>query len=117
MELVLSGANCLDSAPWRDGGELDGIFDIRIKDGKIVEIGKGLKEPKGGRKLDVSGHVLTAGLVDLHVHFREPGHEYKEDIKSGSKSAAAGGFTTVCAMPNTKPVSYTHLTLPTICSV
>ena len=105
MEIVLSGARCLDSAPWRDAGELDGAFDIRIKDGRIAEIGKGLKEPSGGRKIDVSGHLLTAGLVDLHVHFREPGHEYKEDIESGSKSAAAGGFTTVCAMPNTKPVN------------
>src|SRR5690606_3111859 len=65
----------------------------------------GLAAPAHARVIDVADLLVCAGLVDLHVHFREPGHEYKEDIASGSASAVAGGFTTVCCMPNTKPVN------------
>lgn len=84
---------------------LDGAADVLIRGGRIAEIGSGLAAPPGGRAIDVSGLLIVPGLVDLHVHFREPGHEYKEDVESGSRTAAAGGFTTVCCMPNTNPVN------------
>jgi len=76
-----------------------------IVNGLVSDIGKGLSAPAGGRVIDVADRLVLPGLVDLHVHLREPGQEYKEDIESGSRTAAAGGFTTVCCMPNTKPVN------------
>ncbi|MDL1969093.1 MAG: amidohydrolase family protein, partial [Deltaproteobacteria bacterium] len=92
-----------------DPGNIDGIMDILIKDGKISEI----KEQKPGvrdqgseiRIIDASGKIVTPGLIDMHVHLREPGHEYKETIESGCLSAANGGFTAICPMPNTNPVN------------
>ncbi len=76
--------------------------DLRIRDGLIAEIGPGLE---GDETIDCSGAWVGPGLVDLHVHFREPGQEWKEDIESGSRAAAAGGFTAVFAMPNTDPAT------------
>ena len=84
---------------------LDAAADVRIAGGRVAEIGRGLAPPSGGRVVDVGDRLVVPGLVDLHVHFREPGQEYKEDIATGSRSAAVGGFTTVCAMPNTTPVN------------
>ncbi len=78
---------------------------VLIKDGQIVRIAPDLRAPSGVRTLDVSGRIVCPGLVDLHVHFREPGQEYKEDIASGGRAAVAGGFTTVCCMPNTVPTN------------
>ena len=83
--------------------KFDAVADVLIEDGKIKEIGKNLSAD-GAEVYDATGKVVTPGLVDLHVHFREPGQEAKEDFLSGSQAAAAGGFTTVCTMPNTKPV-------------
>ncbi len=89
--------------------KVDGFFDILIKNGKIEAI-----EPQGklsGSKLegipeiDAKGCIVAPGFCDMHVHFREPGHEYKETIETGSASAAAGGFSTVAVMPNTSPVN------------
>ncbi len=98
MDLVLSGGRVIDTS-----GELfDRAADVRIVDGRIAEIGTGLV---GARTIDVRGLVVTAGLVDLHVHLREPGQEYKEDLQTGTRAAVAGGFTTVCCMPNTSPVN------------
>ncbi len=77
--------------------------DILIRDGVIVEIGKDLTLPKGVER-DLGGKYVVPGLVDMHVHLREPGFEQKEDIASGTRAAAHGGFTAVCAMPNTNPV-------------
>ena len=79
--------------------------DILIKDGKIVEISEDIPVTKDMFVCDASGLVVAPGLVDMHVHFREPGFEYKEDIYTGAAAAAAGGFTTVCCMPNTSPVA------------
>ncbi len=81
-----------------------GALDVRISNGIITDIGRGL-DPGKAQVIDCSDHVVSPGFVDLHVHFREPGHEYKEDIESGCRSAASGGFTTVCCMPNTKPIN------------
>ena len=81
----------------------DGVVesDILVKDGLIVEIGTGLQT--SGESIDCAGNLVGPGLVDIHVHFREPGQEWKEDIGSGSAAAAAGGFTAVVTMPNTDP--------------
>src|SRR5687768_11402655 len=75
--------------------------DLLIKDGKIAAIGSDLG--RAARVIDARNCLVTTGLIDIHVHFREPGDEEEEDIASGSKAAVAGGFTTVCCMPNTKP--------------
>ena len=80
----------------------DRAADVRIADGRIVEVGRGLA---GHRVIDVRDLWIAPGLIDLHVHLREPGQEYKEDIQTGTRAAAAGGFTTICCMPNTRPVN------------
>ncbi len=77
------------------------FIDIAVEAGIITEVGHDLS---GDKIIDLKGKLITAGLVDVHVHFREPGFTHKETILSGSKAAARGGFTTVCAMPNTNPV-------------
>lgn len=76
--------------------------DIWLRGGKIAEVGRDLVRP--GQSIDLTGKLILPGLVDLHVHLREPGQQGKEDIVSGTAAAARGGFTTVCAMPNTSPV-------------
>lgn len=102
MDLVLRGGRVIDPTAERP---LDAAVDVRIADGRIAEVGRGLAAGAGARSVDVAGKLVVPGLVDLHVHFREPGQEYKEDIATGSRSAAAGGYTTVCCMPNTVPVN------------
>ncbi len=77
--------------------------DILLENGKIEKIGKNLKAD-GAEVIDAAGLTVFPGLIDMHVHLREPGFEYKEDIASGSAAAVAGGFTQVCCMPNTDPV-------------
>src|SRR5262249_33887688 len=83
---------------------LDRVADLKIRDGKIEAIGKDLPA-EGAETVDGSGKLLTPGFVDLHTHLREPGFEHKETVESGTRSAAAGGFTTVCCMANTNPVN------------
>lgn len=78
--------------------------DVWIKAGKIHAIGEAFDEKDFETVFDAKGQLITPGLVDVHVHFREPGFTYKETIETGSKAAARGGFTTVCAMPNLNPV-------------
>lgn len=82
--------------------QTDGIYDLLVNDGKIIAIGKDLKEDQA-EVIDASGCVVAPGLVDIHVHFREPGQTHKEDIHTGALAAAAGGFTTVVMMANTNP--------------
>jgi dihydroorotase len=104
--LVLRGGRVLD--PSRG---FDGTADVVIEGGRILRIGPGAAagiEGERVRIVDVTGRWVVPGFVDMHVHFREPGYEYKEDIASGLRAAAAGGFTSVCAMPNTKPINDTR---------
>lgn len=79
------------------------ITDIMIEDDKVIKISKDIKE-EADKIIDAKGCIVTPGLIDVHVHLREPGFEHKETILTGSKSAAKGGFTTICVMPNTSPV-------------
>lgn len=79
--------------------------DILIDNGKILKVGKIVESKKGIEVIDVNGKIVTPGFVDLHVHLREPGYEYKETIETGTRAAAAGGFTSVCCMSNTNPVN------------
>ncbi|MDE3084719.1 MAG: amidohydrolase family protein, partial [Verrucomicrobiota bacterium] len=82
----------------------DGHGDLFVRDGMLVD-SLSATEKKRARKIDAGGLIACPGLVDIHVHFREPGQTHKETIASGSRAAAAGGFTTVVCMPNTSPVA------------
>ncbi len=96
--LGIRGARVLDPVSGRDEE-----LNLLIEDGKIVSVDTVLDEREGIEILDAVGLVLAPGLVDIHVHFRDPGFTYKEDIESGARAAARGGFTTVVCMANTKP--------------
>jgi dihydroorotase len=95
---VISGGRVIDPATGRDE-----VADVLVAEGKVTEIGK--VDAGDAQTLDATGCVVAPGLVDLHTHLREPGREDEETIASGSAAAAAGGFTAVCAMPNTDPVA------------
>ena len=97
--LRIVGARLLDRSSGLEGVQLD----VRIADGRIAEIGEGL-DADGLETVDAHGLTMTPGLVDPHVHLRTPGDEDEEDIASGTRAAAAGGFVTILAMPNTMPV-------------
>jgi dihydroorotase len=88
-----------------DPGRFVGVGDVLIEQGKIAAVGPNLPAPPGCTTIQAGGRLVLPGFVDLHVHFREPGFEYKETIQSGSAAAVAGGFTTVCCMPNTNPIN------------
>jgi dihydroorotase len=86
-------------------GRFTGVADVLIENGTISAVGPKLVAPAGATVIRAAGQLVLPGFVDLHVHFREPGFEYKETIQSGTAAAVAGGFTSVCAMPNTNPVN------------
>ncbi|MEW6246100.1 MAG: dihydroorotase [Nitrospirota bacterium] len=88
-----------------DPGRVNGVADILIEEGKIAAVGRHLSAPRSATVLDATGRLVLPGFVDLHVHLREPGFEYKETIETGTAAAVAGGFTSVCCMPNTDPVN------------
>ena len=98
MKLLIKNGHIIDA---KTG--IDGVFDLIAEDGKIVEI-SGDIDAEGCEIVDAEGKYVLPGLVDAHCHLRDPGFEYKEDIESGTRSAAKGGFTSVACMPNTNPV-------------
>jgi dihydroorotase len=98
--LLLRGGRVVDPA-----NDVDALLDVRVEDGRIAKVGASLPTSAGDDVVDVHGKLVLPGLVDLHVHLREPGEEYKEDIQSGTRAAVAGGFTSVCCMANTQPVN------------
>lgn len=102
MAFLLRGAHVVDPQVG-----LDDVADVLIDGDKIAEVGQGLEPPADAEVIDASGKYLVPGLVDMHVHFRDPGFEYKETIDTGSRAAAHGGFTDVATMPNTDPVTDT----------
>ncbi len=99
MTILIQGGHVIDP------GRFNGVADVLIEGGKISAVGPTLTAPTGATVIRAGGQLVLPGFVDLHVHFREPGFEYKETIQSGTAAAVAGGFTTVCAMPNTNPVN------------
>jgi len=96
--LLITGGRVIDPA-----SGVDGAADVAVVDGKIAAIGPELDRSPADRIIDAEGCLVTPGLIDPHVHFREPGQELKETVATGSDAAVAGGFTTVCCMPNTNP--------------
>lgn len=100
MGILIRGGRIIDAAT-----NTDKVGDVYLDDGVIKEIGEKLeKKDKGDRVIDAKGCLVMPGLIDMHVHLRDPGQTYKEDIESGGRAAARGGVTTVVAMPNTTPI-------------
>ena len=102
MAFLLRGAHVVDP---QEG--IDDVLDVLIDGEKIACVGKDLEAPADAEVIDAAGKYLVPGLVDMHVHFRDPGFEYKETIATGSAAAVHGGFTDVATMPNTDPVTDT----------
>jgi len=105
MNWLIKGARIVDPSQ-----HIDGQMDILIEEGKIIKLGQNLSpsRKKGLNSMELTGLVITPGLVDMHTHLREPGFEYKETIQTGSEAACAGGFTSIACMPNTNPVNDTR---------
>ena len=100
MTVIVKGGRVVDPATGRDGA-----FDVLVEDGRIARVGRDLPV-NGAQIIEVPGDWIVApGLIDIHVHLREPGQEHKETIATGSASAVAGGFTAVACMPNTEPIN------------
>ena len=99
MAFLLKGAHIVDPQVG-----LDGVADVLVEGDKIAQVGENIEAP-GAEVVDLSGQYLVPGLVDMHVHLRDPGYEYKGDIETETRAAAKGGFTGVCSMPNTNPAT------------
>ena len=95
--LLITGGHVIDPTNKRDGR-----FDLLIERGKIAQVAPAISA-NGAKRLDATGQLVIPGLVDLHTHLRQPGREDKETIETGMHAAIRGGFTTICAMPNTEP--------------
>ena len=100
MSLLIRNGRVIDPA-----GSVDSVQDVLLKGDRIERVGKTLAVPADTKVLDATGKIVCPGFIDLHVHLREPGQEYKETVATGTRAAAAGGFTAVCAMANTHPVN------------
>ena len=100
MGLLIKGGWVIDPSQG-----IDETFDILVEAGIIKELGKNIKVDRGCETIEAAGLLVTPGLIDMHVHLRDPGLTYKEDIVTGTRAAVAGGFTSVACMPNTKPVN------------
>jgi dihydroorotase len=100
MSLLIQNGRVVDPV-----NSVDAVQDVLIDGDRIQRIGRGLTPPPDATVLDATGKVVCPGFIDMHVHLREPGLEYKETVASGTRAAAAGGFTAVCCMANTQPVN------------
>ena len=100
MSLLIRNGRVIDPA-----ASVDAVQDVLLKGDRIERVGKGLAVEADTKVLDATGKIVCPGFIDLHVHLREPGQEYKETVATGTRAAAAGGFTAVCAMANTHPVN------------
>ncbi len=98
VPLLIRGGRVIDPAQG-----IDGVLDVLLEAGRVSAVGNKLPAPEGARVIEASGRIVCPGFVDVHCHLREPGFEYKETIATGTRAAARGGFTTLCAMPNTNP--------------
>jgi dihydroorotase len=97
-DILLRGGRVIDPAR-----SFDAAADVLLQDGKVARVEAGIQAPPGARIVECKGRWVVPGLIDMHTHLREPGQEYKETIETGTAAAAAGGYTAVCAMPNTSP--------------
>ena len=104
--MIIKGGRVIDPSE-----SMDMVGDVLIKDGRVVRVEADITSPENAEVIDANGMVVSPGFIDLHCHLRDPGLEYKETIASGTRAAAKGGFTTVCAMPNTEPTMHTRATV------
>jgi dihydroorotase len=100
MSLIIRNGRVVDPA-----NSMDGVHDVLVSGGRIERVGAGLAAPPEAAVIDATGKIVCPGFIDIHVHLREPGYEYKETVASGTRAAAAGGFTAVACMANTQPVN------------
>ena len=100
MSVLIRGGRIVDPA-----NSVDAVQDLLVQDGKVAKLGPTIPVPQGVTTIDAAGKLVCPGFIDIHVHLREPGHEYKETVATGTRAAAAGGFTAVCCMANTSPVN------------
>ncbi|MGB9859315.1 MAG: dihydroorotase [Moorellaceae bacterium] len=100
MKILIRGGRVIDPAQ-----NLDDVCDLLVAEGRVAALEKGIKPDEGTKVLEAEGCIVAPGFIDMHVHLREPGYEQKETIATGTRAAAAGGFTAVACMPNTNPVA------------
>ncbi len=100
MSLLIKNGRIIDPA-----NNVDEVADLLVEEGKIAAVCRNLPLAPEYEIIDATGQLVIPGLIDMHTHLREPGYEYKETIKTGTMAASAGGFTTICCMPNTRPVN------------
>lgn len=105
-DLLLRGGRIIDPSQG-----MDAVGDVLLRDGRVLACGGALGVPDGAEVVEVAGLVVAPGLIDVHVHLREPGREDVETVATGAHAAVAGGFTAVCAMPNTRPVTDNQATV------
>src|SRR5512144_1052196 len=98
--LFIEGGRVIDPASGTDG-----VRTVVIREGRVAEVAERVERPRDARALDARGRWVTPGLIDLHVHLREPGQEYKETVATGAAAAVAGGLTAVCAAPGARPAN------------
>ncbi|HEV8472999.1 MAG TPA: dihydroorotase [Methylomirabilota bacterium] len=103
MTLLIRGGRVIDPA-----NSVDAVQDVLVEEGKIARVGPALAAPQSATVIDATGKWVCPGFIDMHVHLREPGFEYKETVATGTRAAAAGGFTALCCMANTQPVNDTR---------
>ncbi len=100
--IFIEGGRVIDPA-----SGVDGVRTVVLRDGQVAEVAERADRPSGATVIDARGRWVTPGFIDLHVHLREPGQEYKETVETGARAAVAGGFTSIVCMPNTRPVNDT----------